>query len=67
MIACVGWPADPVCPFYGDMHGCRHPDGHNGKRHECACGSTIRSPDLPIERAYRQPSGTRVFRWGNAA
>jgi hypothetical protein len=55
MAACVGWNAEPECGVYGEMHGCRHPEGHSGRAHECPCGATIRSPDLPILRAYRWP------------
>lgn len=34
MSACIGWHGP--CDLYGDMHGCRFPDGHHG-RHVCLC------------------------------
>jgi hypothetical protein len=43
MSACVGWHAEPECPLYGDMHGCRLPDGHAGANHVCVCGQQARA------------------------
>jgi hypothetical protein len=53
--ACVGWPGE--CAMYGDMHGCRLPDGHTG-RHICHC-ATIAPPLRPERtRALKATCGT---------
>jgi hypothetical protein len=41
MNACVGWFGP--CLVHGDMHGCRHPDGHPTRWHECECGERRRA------------------------
>lgn len=61
MVACVGWPADPPCPVYGDLHGCKLPDGHTG-RHVCKCHtlSVAKSGDVPAPKGARWvPRGIR--------
>ena len=48
---CIGWAADPFCPMYGLMHGCRHNDRHHGA-HVCVCGAQSRNghPPRPVAR-----------------
>lgn len=45
-VPCVGWPADPSCDVYGDVHGCALPDEHPGL-HLCACGVDSRGQRVP--------------------
>lgn len=54
MNPCIGWHGE--CDMYGDMHGCKLPDGHHG-RHVCAC-ATLAPPLRQRQRAPVAACGT---------